>query len=106
MKNGSSVGIYTHFIHVFARLAPICMLSRCLSTKFLHRNSCRKFIKSALVVGWVTTIQMTHVRYLLHYDDGDLSSDFVESTTVTKNLNMTNDPPLLIHCQRWKKNTE
>ncbi len=30
---------HTHCIHVFARLAPIFMLSRCLLTKFLHRNS-------------------------------------------------------------------
>ena len=29
-----------HFAHAFlARLAPICMLSRCLLTKFLHRSS-------------------------------------------------------------------
>ena len=28
-----------HCIHVFARLAPICMLSRCLLTKFLHWSS-------------------------------------------------------------------
>ncbi len=26
-------------MHVFAHLAPICMLSRCLLTKFLHRSS-------------------------------------------------------------------
>ena len=30
MRNGSSVGIHAHSIHVFARLATICMLSRCL----------------------------------------------------------------------------
>ncbi len=29
----------THCIRVFARLAPICMLSRRLLTKFLHRRS-------------------------------------------------------------------
>ena len=28
MQNGSSVGICTHCIHVLARLAPTCMLSR------------------------------------------------------------------------------
>ncbi len=39
MPNGSSVGICTHCIHVFARLALTCMLSRCLPTKFLHRSS-------------------------------------------------------------------
>ena len=31
---------YVHVAHTFfARLAPICMLSRCLLTKFLHRSS-------------------------------------------------------------------
>ncbi len=38
-KNGSSVGTCTCCMHVFARLAPIRMLGRCLSTKFLHRIS-------------------------------------------------------------------
>ena len=41
MQNGSSVEICTHCIHIFARLAPICMLSRCLLTTFLHRSSVR-----------------------------------------------------------------
>ena len=39
VQNKSSVGTYTRHIHVFARLAPIFMLSRCLLIKFLHRNS-------------------------------------------------------------------
>ncbi len=39
MQNGSSVGIYTHCKHVFARLAPFCVLRRRLLTKFLHRSS-------------------------------------------------------------------
>ncbi len=39
MQNGSSVGKFTHCMHVFARFAPICMLSLCLLTKFLHRSS-------------------------------------------------------------------
>ncbi len=30
---------YTRCMRVFARLAPICVLSRCLVTKFLHRSS-------------------------------------------------------------------
>ncbi len=38
-QNGSSVRIYTHCMHVFARLAPICKLNRCLLTKFLRRSS-------------------------------------------------------------------
>ncbi len=53
MQNGSSVGkCTTHCILVFAHLSPTCMLSRCLSTKLLHRSSVsRKFIEGALLVG-------------------------------------------------------
>ncbi len=51
MQNGSSVGIFTHCMHFFACLVLICMLSRCLLTKFLQRSSLRKFIKGALLVG-------------------------------------------------------
>ncbi len=50
MQNGSSVGIHTHFIHVFALLVPICMLSRCLATKIYASDLSRKFIEC--VVGW------------------------------------------------------
>ncbi len=40
MQNGSPVEICTRCTHVFRTLfAPICMLSRCLLTKFLHRSS-------------------------------------------------------------------
>ncbi len=39
MQNGSSVGTCTRCVHVFARLAPTCVLSRCLSTKFPRRRS-------------------------------------------------------------------
>ena len=40
IKNGSSVGICTHRIHLFlACLAPICTLSCCLVKQFLHRSS-------------------------------------------------------------------
>ncbi len=52
MQNGSSVGTYTHCIHVFACLAPICMLSRCLSLKISASELSRIFIKSALLVGY------------------------------------------------------
>ncbi len=38
-QNGSSVGTCKRCMRVFARFAPICMLSRCLLTKFLHRSS-------------------------------------------------------------------
>ncbi len=39
MQDGSSVRICKCCIHVLARFKPICMLSRCLLTKFLHRSS-------------------------------------------------------------------
>ena len=43
----------THCICTFfARWAPICMLSRCLVTQFAHSELSRKFIKSALLVGY------------------------------------------------------
>ena len=45
VQNGSLVGIYTQCIHVFAGLASICMLSRCLLTKFLHWNSVRSLLR-------------------------------------------------------------
>ncbi len=45
MQNGSLFGIYTHCIHIFVRLAPICMLSRCLLTKISASELSRKFIK-------------------------------------------------------------
>ena len=53
MQNGSSVGIYyTQCIHVFARLAPIGMLSRSvIINKISASELSRKFIKSALLVG-------------------------------------------------------
>ncbi len=45
MQNGSSVGISTHCVHVFARFVPICMLSRCLLTKFPRRSSGGSFLR-------------------------------------------------------------
>ena len=51
MQNGTSVGECTGCIHVFERLAPICMLSRCLVTKISASELSRRFVKSALLVG-------------------------------------------------------
>ncbi len=39
MQNGSSDGIRTRCTHIFARLAPIHVVSRCFLTKFLRRSS-------------------------------------------------------------------
>ena len=46
-------------VHVFARLSPICKLSRCLLTKFPASELRRRLIKSALLVGH----SWTHLRY-------------------------------------------
>ncbi len=52
MQNGSSAGICMHCIHVFARLAQIFMLSRCLLTKLLHRSSVGSLLRvRSLLVG-------------------------------------------------------
>ena len=51
MQNGSSVGIGTCCIHVFARFAPICMLSRCFVTKFLQRRSVRTLLRMCCRLG-------------------------------------------------------
>ena len=53
MQNGSSVGICTRCVHVFVRLATICMLSRWLSKKNSASELRWKFTKSALLVGWL-----------------------------------------------------
>ncbi len=54
MQNGSSVRMCTRCIHVFLHVrCRRVMLSRCLSTKFLHSELSQKFIKSVLLVGYV-----------------------------------------------------
>ncbi len=45
------MGAQLAYVHIFARLAPICMLSRCLLKKISASELSRKFIKSAFV-GW------------------------------------------------------
>ncbi len=51
MQNGSSVGICTRCIHVFARLAPDLYAQSVLIHKISASELSRKFIKSALLVG-------------------------------------------------------
>ena len=51
MQNGSSVGIHIHCLHVFARLAPICMLSQWFINEISASELSRKLIKSASLVG-------------------------------------------------------
>ncbi len=50
-KNGSSVGIRTRCLHVFACLVQICTLSRCLSTKFLRRSSVGSLLRVSCWLG-------------------------------------------------------
>ena len=52
MQNGSSVGIRTHFIHVFARFGTNLHAQPVLVNKISASELSRKFIKSALSVGW------------------------------------------------------
>ncbi len=49
----SLVGIFTHCMQVFARLAPICMLRWCLLTKISASELSQMFIMSALLVGFL-----------------------------------------------------
>ena len=53
MQNGSSVGTSTHRIHVFFAHIwhPICMFSRCLVTKFLHRSSVGSLLRVCCRLG-------------------------------------------------------
>ncbi len=57
MQYGSSVGIYRYTLHTrvfFACLAPpICMLSRCLLTKFLHQSSVASLLRVRCWLGWL-----------------------------------------------------
>ncbi len=51
LQNGSSVGTCPHSLHVFAHLAPICMLSRCLLTKNSASELCQRSILKC-AAGW------------------------------------------------------
>ncbi len=49
---------YVHIAYMYMFLnvwVPICMLSRCLVTKFLHHSSVGRFVVKECVVGWVPT---------------------------------------------------
>ncbi len=59
-KNGSSVGICTRRINVFARFVPIYMLSWYFINKISASELSRKFIKSALLVGTPTTTNLSN----------------------------------------------
>ncbi len=50
----------TRCIHVFAHLAPICMLSRCLLTKLVHRSSVGSLLRVHLLVGY--TVHASKIR--------------------------------------------
>ncbi len=44
-KLSQNMNMYMSDTHIFARLTPICMLSRCLLTKFLHRSSVESLLQ-------------------------------------------------------------
>ena len=70
MQNGSSVGIriqYTHCIHVFAR-ADLYAQSE-LINKISASELSRKFVKSALLVGYIESKHKFESRTVLHYCD-------------------------------------
>ena len=51
MQNESSAVIYIHSIHVFARLARICKLSRCFLTNVLHQSSAGSSLRAPCWLG-------------------------------------------------------
>ena len=57
MQNGSSVGVYTRCIYTFfARLVPICLLSRCiLAKKNLRRSSRGSLLRVHCWLGSIAT---------------------------------------------------
>ena len=55
MQNEGSVGICTHCIHIFARLAAICKISWCLLIKFLHWSSVASLLRAHCWLGVVDT---------------------------------------------------
>ena len=60
MQNGSSVETCTHCMHVFARLMPICMLSRRLETKFLRRTSVGSLLRVRCWLGKSSYSGLSH----------------------------------------------
>ncbi len=64
-----------HTVHIFARLAHICMLSRCLVTTFLHRSSGGSLFKSALLVGHVSSSAFGYHFLLCMYVHLQLTPD-------------------------------
>ncbi len=61
MQNGSSVRICTRCMHFFARLAQICMLNRCLLTKFLHRNSVGSLLRARCWLSMFKDLQFSNL---------------------------------------------
>ncbi len=56
-----SWNICTHSIHVFTHLAPICTLSRCLLTKFLH--GAQSEVYEECVIGWALILCLGILYY-------------------------------------------
>ena len=56
-----SWNICTHSIHVFTHLSPICTLSRCLLTKFLH--GAQSEVYEECVIGWALILCLGILYY-------------------------------------------
>ncbi len=105
MQNATSVGIYTRGAHVFARLALICWLSRCLSTKFLH--GAQSEVYQECVVGWVTTLSgcSTYIRRTVSgkpdpRKDSTFFPSFLPSFSKSTAANLSLAPLFLV-CVCW-----
>ncbi len=61
-------------VHVFARLAPICMLSWCLLTKFLRRNSVESLLKVRCWLGRRCCSSIRCQKHSLGYGERDSSA--------------------------------
>ncbi len=69
VQNGSSVGMCTRRVHVFARLAPDLHAQSVISNKISASELRRNFIKSALLVGnlFLTAVVHVHVNFVAFY---------------------------------------
>ena len=72
-----------HCLHVLARLAPICMLSVVFSHKISESELSRKFIKNALLVGYLRSCSPALSAFLLHYCSVCIFGNWLISILVT-----------------------
>ncbi len=56
-----------YWVHIFARLAPICTLSQCLLTKFLHRSSVRSLLRVRCWLGGEKLLVIELLRFVVFF---------------------------------------